>query len=164
MTVAPIPRNVPVIELDPRTGEPLPGYGMGKDFGNWFQSSVVAPVANAPQLLPAVDLKNQSTSLSTTPMPLPALATGAYRISYYTRKTTADGVSSSLTITFSWTESAQALTVSGSTLTTDATTAVQSGSLVILRDASSPISYSTTYVSNTPGLMRYRLFILVETV
>lgn len=164
MAVAPIPRNVPVIELDPRTGEPLPGYGMGKDFGNWFQSSVVAPVANAPQLLPAVNLKNQSTSLSTTPIPLPSLATGAYRITYYTRKTTADGVSSSLTITLSWTESGQALTVSGSALTTDAATAVQTGTLLILSDAASPISYSTAYVSNTPGTMKYRLFILVETV
>lgn len=161
---APLPWTGAIVQLDPQSGKPLPGYMMAKDFGIWLNASVLQPVASSPQFFPAVNLTAQSSSLTTTPVPLPTLATGAYRISYYTRKTTADGVSSSLTITFSWTEGGQALSLSGSALTNDAVTAVQSGTLLILSDASSPISYSVAYGSNTPGAMKFRLYILVETV
>jgi hypothetical protein len=162
-TAAPVPWNTAVIQLDPQ-GKPLPGFTMSKDFGNWFFSSVVAPAANTPQFYPSVNLTAQNAAIGTTPIPLPALANGAYRISWYLRKTTADGTSSSVQLTISWTEGAVALSLSGAALATDAVTAVQSNSITILIDAATPISYSTTYASNTPGTMKYRLFILVESV
>ena len=163
-TPAPIPWNVSVLQLDPSSGQPLPTFGLSKDFGNWLQTSIVAGVANAPSLYPAVSLTNQSASIGVTPIPLPSLATGLFRITWYLRKTTADGVSSSIQLTISWTESSQALSISGAALATDAVTAVQSNSIMVLTDAASPISYSTTYASNTPATMKYRLTVLVEAV
>ncbi len=160
---APIPWNVPVLQLDLK-GQPLPSWGLSKEFGNWLQTSVVASVAATAQFFTPVNLINQSATIATTPIPLPALAAGAYRIQYYVRKTTADGVSSSLTVTFSWTEGGQALSLSGAALTTDAVTAVQTGISPILIDASTPISYAVAYASNTPGQMKFRLYLLLETL
>ncbi len=162
--VAPVPWQVPIIQLDPQTRKPLPDFTMGKDFGNWLFTSVVQQIANAPQVYPAVSLSTQSAAIGTTPIPLPSLATGAYRITWYLEKTVADGVSSSVQVTISWTHNTKSLSLSGAALTTDTTLAVQSNSITVLIDAASPISYSTAYASNTPGLMKYQLYILVESV
>lgn len=163
MSVAPIPWYSPIIQLDP-LGRPLPTYGPSKEFGNWLQTSIVQNVANAPTTFPTVSLTGQSASIGTTPIPLPALATGLYRVTYYTRITTVDPVSSSLIISVSWTESTLALSSSGPALTGNLVTSLQSGTLMVQSDAAAPISYATTYVSNTPGTMKYRLTLLVEAV
>lgn len=161
---APFPFTVPVIQLDPQSGKPLPGWTMSKDLAIYFQTSVVSPIANAPQFYPAVSLTNQNAAIALTPIPLPSLTTGAYRITWYLEKTTADGVSSSVTLTITWTHNTKTLSLSGAALTLDSTTAVQSNSIMVLIDAASPISYSTAYASNTPGLMKHLLYILIETV
>lgn len=163
LTPVPIPWDSPVIQLDGQR-KPLPSYGLSKEFGNWLVTSIVQPIATAPQLFPSVALTAQNASIGSTPVPLPALASGAYRISYYARITTVDPVSSSLTVSFGWTESSQALTLSGAAMTGNLVTSVQSGILLILSDASSPITYATTYASNTPSTMKYRLFVLIESV
>ena len=162
--VAPVPWSVPVIQLDPQTSKPIPGFTMGKDFGNWLFTSVVQQIANAPQIYPAVSLTAQNAAIGTTPIPLPSLASGAFRITWYLEKTTADGVSSSVQVTINWTHNTKSLSLSGAALTTDTTLAVQSNSITVLIDAASPISYTTTYASNTPGTMKYQIYLLVETV
>lgn len=162
--VAPVPWQTPVIQLDPQTLKPIPGFTMGKDFGNWLFTSVVQQIANAPQIYPSVSLTAQSAAIGTTPIPLPSLASGAYRITWYLEKTVADGVSSSVQVTINWTHNTKSLSLSGAALTTDTTLAVQSNSITVLIDAASPISYTTAYASNTPATMKYQLFVLVETV
>lgn len=87
---------------------------------------------------------------------------GVYRISYYMRKTAADGVSSSLTFTFGWSESGIAQTESETALTTDAVTAQQSGSKVVWADAVTDLTAAIAYASNTPGAMSYRVDAVVE--
>jgi hypothetical protein len=169
MQPAPIPWWVSVVQLGPagpqgQPGSPLPAYGLSKDFGNWLQSSIVQNVASAPTTFPRSSLSNQSGGVAPTPIPLPSLAAGTYRISYYLRKTVPDGVSSSLTITFGWTEGTVALTLSGPPLTVDAITAVQTGTVLLLIDANSPITYAIAYASNTPGTMKYKLSVVVELV
>lgn len=161
MNPAPIPWDVSVIQLDPK-GKPQPNFPLSKDFGNWLQTSIVQGVANAPSTFPSVALTGQHASILTTPMPLPSLATGLYRVSYYAAITTADGVSSSLTVTLTWTESTLSKSVSGTAITGNTTTTVQSGTALLVLDAASPISYSTVYASNTPATMQYRLTILLE--
>jgi len=161
---APFPFTVPVIQLDPQSGKPLPGWTMSKDLAIYLQTSVVQAIAQAPQFFPSVALTGQSASISTTPIPLPSLLTGLYRLTYYARITTIDAVSSSLTVTLTWTDGAVSPTLAGAAMTGNTTTTVQSGSAMIHLDAASPISYATTYASNTPGAMKYALYILVETV
>lgn len=161
---APFPFTVPVVQLDPQSGKPLPGWAMSKDLAIYLQASVIQAIASAPQFYPAVSLTNQSASIGTTPMPLPSLATGLYRLTTYARITTADAVSSSLTITVSWTDGAIACSLSGAAMTGNTTATVQSNTATVQIDAATPISYATTYASNTPGSMKYKLIVLVEAV
>jgi hypothetical protein len=163
-SVAPVPWNTPVIQLDPQTSKPLPGFTMGKDFGNWMFTSLVQQIANAPTVYPSVTLTAQSASIGTTPIPLPSLATGTYRVTTYARITTADAVSSSLTITITWTDGAIACSLSGAAMTGNTTSTVQSNTALVQIDAATPISYSVTYASNTPAAMKYKLIVLVEAV
>lgn len=85
-----------------------------------------------------------------------------YRVSYYLRKTQADGVSSSLTFTWGWIDGGVALTESAAALTLDSVIAEQSGSKVVMADASSGLTYAVAYASNTPGQMAYSLSVSVE--
>jgi hypothetical protein len=99
---------------------------------------------------------NQNAALGTTKIHT-TLAAGLYRLSYYVRKTAADGVSSSLTVTVSWVESGVTLTDSAAAIATDATTAQQSGTKLVWADAATDLTVAVAYSSNTPGNMKYRL-------
>jgi hypothetical protein len=89
-------------------------------------------------------------------------AEALYRVSWYLRKTIADGVNSSLTITLGWTNRAVALTEAGAALVTDSVLAQQSGSKVVRADAASDLTYAVAYASNTPAKMTYDLDVSVE--
>lgn len=112
-------------------------------------------------------------ALVTSPSPDPhaAVATtaafttttsGFYRVSYYVRKTFADGVSSSLTFTWGWTESGVPLTDPDSALTLDTTGAVRSGRREVWADANTDLTFAFAYASNTPGRMMFRYNVAVE--
>lgn len=87
---------------------------------------------------------------------------GAFRISYYLRKTVADGVASSLTFTYHWTESGVPLSESAAALVTDTTTAQQSGAKVVNADANTDLAFAVAYTSTTPGAMKFLLTVTVE--
>lgn len=161
---APVPWQTPVIQLDPQTSKPLPGFTMGKEWGNWLFTSVVQQIANAPSILPAVSLTGQSASIATTPIPLPSLATGAYRLSYYAEITTAAVTSSSLTIAVTFTHNSKTLTFTGAAMTGNTTTTIQTNIWTFLIDAASPVSYTVTYASNGAAEMKYQLYMLLEAV
>ena len=107
-------------------------------------------------LLTGLHASISTTLLLTTP------SNGLYRVSYYLRKTTADGVASSLTFTWGWLDHGVALTENASALTTDTTSAQQSGSKVVYADAASSLTYAVTYSSNTPNAMVDEISVSVE--
>lgn len=90
------------------------------------------------------------------------LSGGPYRINYYMRKTIADGVSSSLTVTLGWTDHGLPVTETETALTVDATSAQQSLTKLVYADAASAITYAVAYASNTPGAMKYNVSIVIE--
>ena len=135
-----------------------------KTFIEWITSALVTPVETAAQRLAAVSVSGQSASIGTTAIPTAALTAGLYLVSYYARITQAGTVSSSLTVTLHWTESTLALTVTGAAMTGNTTTTVQSGTHLVRIDASSPVSYSTTYASVGATAMQYRLDVVLERV
>lgn len=121
---------------------------------------------NGFQIVPAVatvQALSQSAAIATTAA-YTTTSAGLYRMSYYTRKTAADGVNSSLTVTVGWQESGVALTESAAALTADAITAQQSGTKVMWADAATDITYAVAYTSNTPGNMHYRIDVSVERI
>jgi hypothetical protein len=109
-----------------------------------------------------VSLSAQAASIGTTAIPTSSLASGLYRVTYYTRITTAAGTSSSLITTFTWTDGGISCSLSSAALTGNTTSTVGTGSALINIDASSPISYSTTYASVGAPVMAYSLYITLE--
>ncbi len=90
-------------------------------------------------------------------------SSGLYRISYYLRKTVADGVSSSLQVTFGWTDrDGTALTQLDTALTTDTVSAHQSGSIIVYARANTDLTYAVAYASNTPQKMTFNADVMVE--
>lgn len=107
----------------------------------------------------------QGASILATPLVLDTVPAGLYEVRWYARVTTPDGVSSSLQVTIGWTESGQALTVSGAAITGDSVTSIQSAIAPLLQvDQGGSITYATTYASNTPGQMKYRVTLTLSRV
>lgn len=96
----------------------------------------------------------QTAALATTTIRTTTLEAD-YEVGYYIQKTTADGVSSSLTVTLGWTGNGVAQTRAFAALTTDTTGANQSAVIPILADALTDITIAIAYASNTPGTMAY---------
>lgn len=111
----------------------------------------------------SVQRTGQTAALVTTAV-YTTVAAGFYRISYYMRKTVADGVSSSLTATVGWTETGVPLSESAAPLTTDTTAAQQSGTKVVWADAGTDITIAFAYASNTPAKMTWRANVAVESL
>jgi hypothetical protein len=153
-----------LVETDETDAARRNPFYLAKGWFIWLQDSIIARVQAAPQVLKVLTLTNQNAAIGATAIPLGTVTAGIYRIAWYARITTVDGVSSSLTVTARWTEGAVALTLSGAAITGDTTTSVQSGIVEVQVDANAAISYSTAYASNTPGQMKYALRLIVERV
>lgn len=160
-TDSPPPFKAPIVELNPQSGKPSANYPISKEWAIWLQSAVIGPVSQSVVTFSPVALTAQTAAIGTTPIPLPSLPNGLYRITYYARITTAASVNSSLTLTIGWTESGVALTSSTSAITGNTVTTVSTGSIMVQVDAATAISYATAYVSNLAG-MAYRLSLIVE--
>ena len=141
----------------------------GKDAGKptdemakWAESmerqSSASPVA--PQ--PAEQLENISASTAgTLGGDIPA---GIYAIYAYREVVIADPVSSSLALSIGWTHNGKALTRSLSAFTGAPQTinATASDVTVVEIDPNTPISYTLTYASNTPGLGRFQCSLIAN--
>lgn len=135
-----------------------------REWRNYFLAIQNATSAS-PQILYELGLNGQHASIVTTPLTLPAVSAGFYRVSVYQTITTADPVSSSLVTTIGWTDLTAAKTFVTTGLTTPAayTTAVNDSVVRMIHiDNSSPITYSVTYTSNTADLMHFALGVVVE--
>lgn len=130
----------------------------------WLIDAVVARVNQGAQLLATVSLANQTAAVTVTSFAVGTLSAGLYRLTWYLRIMTPDGVSSSVTVSLGYTDGAVPITLSGVPVTGDTTTTVQSLSTLIHVDQAAPITYRTTYASNTPNKMAYRLDLIVEQI
>lgn len=92
------------------------------------------------------------------------LTAGLYRVTYFLRVTSPDGVSSAAQVTLGWTESGLALTKVGTNLTGDTSGSYDTQSVLVQVDAPTNITIKTTYASNTPNKMIYELFAIVEQI
>jgi hypothetical protein len=116
------------------------------------------------QRVAAVTALSQSASIGATALPIGSVTEGLYRLTYYARITTAATTSSSLTISFDWTDEGVSMSTSGAAITGNTTTTFQTGTLEIYSDSAAPIRYSTTYSSTGAVAMIYKLYITTEAV
>lgn len=118
---------------------------------------------DSPEGIGSVSLTAQGASIATTPIPMPALTEGLYRVSVYARITRAGSVSSSLIVTIGHTDGAIACTQVTTALTTNTTASTRVAEYVVRSDASVAISYATTYADGGGATsMQYSLYIVVE--
>lgn len=154
LNLAAPPLQTPIIES---AREPL----ITKVWAQWLRSlSSRAEQAAYAITSAAVALTGQSASIGVTSL-IP-LASGLYRVNWAFRVTTIAGVASSLQLSITHTDDGVVCVQNTSTYAGNLTTQPQSGSFVVKCDASSPLSYSTTYASNPAAAMLYKLDIKVE--
>jgi len=110
-----------------------------------------------------IELASQDTSIGVTPITSETLTAGLYRVTYYLRVTTPDGVASSVRVNLAWDDQGVSCTHNFTALTNDTVTLPASESF-LLHLTAPPLTYTTTYSSNTPAKMKYSLTIVLEAV
>ena len=127
----------------------------------WFQDQTNT-IQTTAQRVGSASLTAQSASITTTAVPSGTLNTGVYRLSYYFRITSV-GTTSTLLVTFGWTDAGVTCTKSFAANTGNTTGTTSSDSYLISADQASPITYATTYGSTgTP--MVYKLVVTLESI
>src|SRR6185436_17705228 len=144
----PIPANTPI--ADPKDGTITTFMRM-----RWQQ--LVDGWAESGSVETLTPVLAKTAALVTTSV-FTVFGTGDYRVTWYLRKTRADGVASSATVTIGFVDvDSQALTYTGPALTLDTVAAWQSETKEVRCINSSDITVAVAYSSTTPGQMRYDL-------
>ena len=166
MAVANMPVNDPLVYARKKNLKPgQPDENEGKMTETWipyFQNQNSISSTAIRQTTSPVSVSAQTASIGTTSIPTSSLSSGLYRVTYYCRITTAASVSSSLIVSFTWTDGGISCSLSSAALTGNTTSTVGTGTALINIDASSPISYATTYASVGVPAMSYSLSITLE--
>jgi hypothetical protein len=155
ITIAPFPLRTSVTE-DPKRVLTRPWVA-------WL-TELVQKVDKDATLVSEVSLTGKSASIGATTFTRNIDAAGVYRISYFARITTAATTSSSLTVTMGGVNGGVTCAIAGAALTGNTTSTVQSGTVSLQVDASTNITYTTTYASSGATAMVYGLWMTVERV
>lgn len=144
-------------KVDPRAGT-MPD--------SWvkFLTSVTQTVSQQPLRIRASSSTGQTASITSTNLTAGAISTGLYRITHYTRVTQAASSSSSLSVTYAWTDGGVPQSITFAAITGNTTTTNDSRTFSVHADAASPITYATTYASVGGTVMAYRLDIWLEQI
>lgn len=156
--IAPIPYRNDLI-----TGQAPNENWMSRVWQVWLKTLVDA-VESASVTVGSASLSAQSAAISTTDALPDTGASGLFRVSWFLRVTTPATTSSSVAVTVGWTSGSVALTSSGAALTGNTTSTYESGSVTVQADASTAITYATTYSSTGATAMEYALSVSVERI
>lgn len=158
--LGPAPIETPNTDTDIKSGRPT-GY-FPIPWSDWF-NAVFKRLQSILFVLASTSKLSQSASIGTTLVTTAVLAAGMYRISYYLVETRADNIGSSVSVSLGWTDKGTSRTLTGPALTANSVLAAQSGSITVRIDASTPLTYSTTYATTggAPSMV-YDLVVLAE--
>ena len=151
----------PMPARDPMT-DPVTGL-IRRTWQVWLRN-LTNTVNDAPVRIQTVSLSNQAASIGTTSIPSMPLSTGLYRVTWYLRITTAAATSSSLTVSFGWTDHTVTMSLSGAAVTGNTTITSQTGTALLSADNASPVTYATSYTSVGTPAMQYALNLILEAV
>ena len=155
ITTAPFPMRTSVTEASTRL--------LSLPWVSWL-TALVQKVDQDATLVSSVSLTAKTAAISATTFTRAIDASGVYRIGYFARITTAASTSSSLTVTMGGTNGGVVCAISGAALTGNTTSTVQSGTISLQVDASTNLTYTTTYASAGGTAMVYSLWMTVERV
>jgi hypothetical protein len=120
-------------------------------------------VNTTPNLVASATGSTQSASISATALAIPSVLPGLYRLSMAARITRAASTSSSLTVTFGWTQ-AVACTAASAAITGNTTATTGTFSVLVRVDQDSSVTYATTYASSGGTAMQYRFDVTCEQI
>lgn len=148
---------------DPRQAlaKRLPKLRLGEKYIRWL-SGLRQEVDTRPKRHVHERLTAQSADIATTPLDIPTVYAGMWRISVSVRVTRAASTSSEIQITISWTEGGVAQSEPTANLTGNLTSTREGRTLVIRADGSTPISYAAAYTSVGATAMQFSLDIVAE--
>jgi hypothetical protein len=127
-----------------------------------YFSRLPATLDAIPSRINVVNLTTQGASLSATDFSGGGLLAGLYRATWYARITRPGSVSSSLTVALAWTDGGVACSTAGAALTGNTTATTQSGTATFRIDASTAVTYATTYASSGGTSMQHSLDLVLE--
>jgi hypothetical protein len=141
---APAPLTTPISDTDQRTKRfsgyvPLPWA----DYFNGLDAQLAQTFATAEH----VQVASGSAPIGVTPITSRILGAGVYRVSYYFVELQPDNVSSSATVTISWTDRTTPRSLSGAAVTANVITAAQTNTYLLRIDRATPITYAVAYTS-----------------
>ena len=120
-------------------------------------------VNTTPNRIASATGSTQAASISTTAFAISSVLPGLYRLSMAARITRAASTSSSLILTFGWTQ-AVACTAASVAMTGNTTATTGTFSVLVRVDQDSSITYATTYVSSGGTSMQYRFDVTCEQI
>jgi len=125
--------------------------------------SLVDRVNASPLLLAKATVTEKSSAIVATNFQILSVQPGVYRLSMSARITRAASTSSSLIVTFGWT---QAVSCSASSVAMTGNTTATVGSLTVLAkvDIGTPITYATSVASSGGTTMQYCLDVICEQI
>lgn len=163
---SPFPYETPVSPetIDRSTGKKSRSPYFSQEHIDWWLEQQQR-TERSPERIGAVTLTGQNASISATPVPMPDLSAGLYRVSVFARVTTVATTSSSLTIAIGFTQGGVSCTLTLAAMTGNLVTTINAPFTALIEsDANAPITYTVTYASNGAGEMVYTLSVAVEQV
>jgi hypothetical protein len=149
-------------ELGGKAGQPDPLEGRpSENWELWFQS-ISDKLQKCSVLVNSVSATGKGATIGSTDFSGGGVSVGLYRIGYYARVTTAAGTSSSLQLTFTWSDHGASPSVSTTAYTGNSTVAPIVGSFLLYTDAGSPINFVATYASVGSPSMVYELYLTLH--
>lgn len=126
--------------------------------------ALMTRVQNTSNIFAIVSVTGQSASIGATAINPDTLAAGLYRVTFYARVTTPASVSSSLSVSFGWTENGVSCSASSAPATGNTTSTADSNTILVRSDGSTLLTFSTTYASVGGTPMQYRLDVVAERI
>lgn len=108
-----------------------------------------------------VTLTGQHATIATSLL-LTTTIGGLYRVTFAARRTTPDGVASTLTFVWRWVDGGTPFSKTATVNNTDTTGDLYSVSQAFPADVNTAITFDVTYTSNTPGAMVFKISVAAE--
>lgn len=160
---SPVPIESYIVDQDrDRTTGKLSWTGyMSATFADWLLE-LVARINDSPEQQASVSRTGQQASIGTTPLPMPNVSAGLYRITVYARVTRPGTVSSSLAVTIGWTDGTVTCSYPFAAVTGNTTATVLVGTITVRSDQAGALTYATTYATAGATDMQYAIDLVVE--
>lgn len=154
-TIELIPYNSPVTDGLPQTLHP--------DYVRWLDVQIRQRLLAAPLVLTELNRPTQTAAIATA-MLVKVTQTATYRVSTYLRITTPGTVSSSATLTLTWTDGGVVCTKTFAAVTGNTTATTDTQTITVHADGGTNLSYAVAYASVGATSMIFRIDLVAEQI